>query len=295
MLDIYFWLNFALNLIATFTVYSGPILVYRLIKKDPIEENSSKKICLIYGVFSFILMSFLIFLLNGEGAATATILLYYWLNKWILTHDGKNKSPVPNEESVVDPLAPITPSQYQTTNQSVESMQLNKSDTSTPAELPTEKHKVYDPFATPEKNPSTVARLVAVVSVALCMVSIAINIYLGISYRNSLIKISSYKDTTAKYEQLIDAYEKQVDVLKKHCEDYTYQIQEMEEFNKYSDRIGFMVSADDYAYYHRYDCDTVKNSERYFCHNEEYCKYLGANRCLECHNPTFNIRPAGLN
>lgn len=98
MLDTYFWLNFIINLIATFIIYSGPILIYRVIKKGAIEAKAAKKICLIYGVFSFILMSCLISLIHGTGAATATIVLYYWLNKWILTHQSKNESPCPYDD-----------------------------------------------------------------------------------------------------------------------------------------------------------------------------------------------------
>ncbi len=152
---------------------------------------------------------------------------------------------------------------------------------STATDVPTEERKIYDPFATPEKNPGTAARIVAVISTTLCIVFISASIYLGISYGNALNQIAEYKDRAAKYESQIDA-------LKEQRADYIYQIQELEEFNEYSYRIGFMSSADDYMYYHRYNCDSIKNSESYQCHNNEFCKFLGAEPCPKCYNKSFS-------
>lgn len=74
------------NLLITIAIYSSPIIIYRCcFAKRPIEKSRAKKITIIYGIFAFIIMSVLIFVLNGHGAAGGAILLWSWVNYKILT------------------------------------------------------------------------------------------------------------------------------------------------------------------------------------------------------------------
>lgn len=301
MLGTYFWINFALNLLATFVIYSGPILIYRLIKKEPIEEKAAKKICLIYGVFSFFLMSCIILALSGEGAASATIIIYYWINKWILTHKKKevvlsSSKELPGEwytcekcghrvawgEKCVcssnhdqEPTSVSTES-FPNEDNEILSEQIEESPTLLSTDFSPEEQKTSDPLAPPRKKPGTVSRIVAVVSSVLCVVLLIGGAFLWSAYRDVQDEIAGLEATTEKYE-------KQIESLKETRAKYIYQVQEMEQFNKYSSRIGFMVSDDDYLYYHKYDCDTVKNADYYQCHNIEFCEWLGAESCPKCH------------
>lgn len=83
--------NILLSLLITILVYSVPIIVYRYgITKQPVDKSRAKKITIIYGIIAFIVMSVLITLLNGSGAAGGAILVWSWINYKVLT-GGKNK------------------------------------------------------------------------------------------------------------------------------------------------------------------------------------------------------------
>lgn len=82
-----------LSLLITITVYSLPIIIYRYcIVKHPVEREKAKKITIIYGIIAFIVMSILIFTMNGSGAAGGAILLWCWVNYKVLTNGWETQS-----------------------------------------------------------------------------------------------------------------------------------------------------------------------------------------------------------
>ena len=79
-------INILLSLLITIAIYSVPIIIYRYgIVKKPVEKARAKKITIIYGIIAFIVMSALIFVINGSGAAGGAILLWSWVNYKVLT------------------------------------------------------------------------------------------------------------------------------------------------------------------------------------------------------------------
>lgn len=92
--------NIFLSLLITVAIYSLPIIIYRYgIRKKPTEAKTAKKITIIYGVCAFIVMSVIIFAINGGGAAGGAILLWSWVNYRVLI-GGKPDNSTP--ESVED-------------------------------------------------------------------------------------------------------------------------------------------------------------------------------------------------
>lgn len=92
-----------LNLVVTIAVYSLPIIIYRyFIRKAPVEREKAKKITIIYGICAFIVMSVIIFAINGSGAAGGAILLWSWINYRMLiggenqNQNSKGLEPVPS-------------------------------------------------------------------------------------------------------------------------------------------------------------------------------------------------------
>jgi len=84
--------NILVSLIVTILVYSLPIFIFRYaIRKEPLEKKKAKKITILYGICAFIIMSALIFAINGSGAAGGAILLWSWVNYRVLT-GGKMKA-----------------------------------------------------------------------------------------------------------------------------------------------------------------------------------------------------------
>lgn len=82
--------NLILNLLATIAIYSLPIILYRYaIKREPVGRSKAKKITIIYGICAFIVMSILIFAINGSGAAGGAILLWSWVNYRVLIGGAK--------------------------------------------------------------------------------------------------------------------------------------------------------------------------------------------------------------
>lgn len=87
--------NILLSLIVTVVIYSLPIIIYRYaVKKSAVEKKKAKRITIIYGVCSFLLMSILIYAVNGSGAAGGAILLWSWVNYHVLT-GGKTETVMP--------------------------------------------------------------------------------------------------------------------------------------------------------------------------------------------------------
>lgn len=101
--------NILLSLLLTIAIYSVPIVIYRYgIAKKPIEKAKAKRITIIYAVMAFIVMSVLIFVINGSGAAGGAILLWSWINFKVLT-GGKVQQEEKAEASFVEPTAHIVP------------------------------------------------------------------------------------------------------------------------------------------------------------------------------------------
>ena len=79
------WTDFVISICVTICIYSLPIIIYRyMIVKKPVEEKKAKQITIIYGIIGFVIMSVLIFALNGSGVAGSSILLWSWVNYRIL-------------------------------------------------------------------------------------------------------------------------------------------------------------------------------------------------------------------
>ena len=77
--------NIIISLLITSTVYSLPIIIYRYgILKEPVEKARAKKITIIYGIIAFVLMSIILFVVNGNVAVSGAILLWSWINYQIL-------------------------------------------------------------------------------------------------------------------------------------------------------------------------------------------------------------------
>ena len=104
-------LNLLISLLVTITIYSLPIFIYRwCIRKYPVDEKPAKIITVVYGIVAFIVMSVLVFALNGEGAAGGAILLWSFVNYKVLT-GGKDKrrklsKKVWTEDELVSPVTP---------------------------------------------------------------------------------------------------------------------------------------------------------------------------------------------
>ncbi len=84
-------INFTGSLIITIAVYSLPIIIYRYaVLKRPVDKKKAKRITVIYGIAAFIVMSLIITLSNGNGAAGGAIFLWSWVNYRMLI-GGKNR------------------------------------------------------------------------------------------------------------------------------------------------------------------------------------------------------------
>lgn len=94
--------NLLLSLLATIIVYSLPIIIYRYaIRKAPVEKKKAKRITIIYGICAFLVMSAIIFAINGSGAAGGAILLWSYINYCVLI-GGKRPDRFPTEMSPED-------------------------------------------------------------------------------------------------------------------------------------------------------------------------------------------------
>lgn len=98
------------SLLITVSVYTVPVLIYRFgIRKAPLPPAKAKKFTVIYGILAFLAMSVLLFLLNGEAAASSAILLWSMVNYKILTSGrGADFPDVPVQENrPMDPSGPV--------------------------------------------------------------------------------------------------------------------------------------------------------------------------------------------
>ncbi|MCD7947271.1 MAG: hypothetical protein LUG13_03095 [Oscillospiraceae bacterium] len=74
-----------LSFLLTIAVYALPIIIYRYaIRKAPVSTKKAKWITIIYGICAFIVMSFLLIMINGSGAAGGAILVWGYINYRIL-------------------------------------------------------------------------------------------------------------------------------------------------------------------------------------------------------------------
>lgn len=82
------------SLLITVLVYTVPVLIYRFgIRKGPLPRAKAKKFTVIYGILAFLVMSVLLFLLNGEVGTSSAILLWSMVNYKILTSDHRSDFP----------------------------------------------------------------------------------------------------------------------------------------------------------------------------------------------------------
>lgn len=82
------------SLIVTFGMYSLPIVIYRfLFRRKPVKKKDAKIISLLYGIFAFLAMSVLIFIIHDGGAAGPSIVLWSYIN-YVLLKSGSNDKTV---------------------------------------------------------------------------------------------------------------------------------------------------------------------------------------------------------
>ena len=89
-----------IDIIATIFLYTLPIIIYRYaVRKLPVEKGKAIKITIIYGIAAFIFMSVLITLLNENGAAGGSIILWSFVNYRILISGANKSAGVPSQEN----------------------------------------------------------------------------------------------------------------------------------------------------------------------------------------------------
>lgn len=102
----YIEINLFFSLLITITIYSVPIFVYRYaIIKQPVEKSRAKKITIIYAAIAFVVMSFLLYAVNGSGAAGGAIVLWSLVNYGVLT-GGKDRRQVDEWSEGISRTAP---------------------------------------------------------------------------------------------------------------------------------------------------------------------------------------------
>lgn len=94
-------LTLLLDLFITFDFYTLPLLIWRyVIKKQPIEKAKAQKITIIYGIAAWIVMSILLYIINGSVAG-GSILLWSYINYRILiSKNSSNREPEHEEPPV---------------------------------------------------------------------------------------------------------------------------------------------------------------------------------------------------
>lgn len=81
----YIVIDLLFSLFITVTIYSVPIIIYRYaIIKMPVEKKRAKIITIVYGVIAFIVMSCLLFAINGSFAGVS-IIFWSFVNYGVLT------------------------------------------------------------------------------------------------------------------------------------------------------------------------------------------------------------------
>lgn len=87
-------LTLLLDLFITFDFYTLPLLIWRyVIKKQPVEKAKAQKITIIYGIAAWIVMSILLYIIDGSVAG-GSILLWSYINYRILiSKNNSNREP----------------------------------------------------------------------------------------------------------------------------------------------------------------------------------------------------------
>lgn len=130
--------NLLFSLVVTVAVYSLPIIIYRYgIRKAPVDRKKGKRITILYGIASFIVMSFITLAVNGSIATGGAIILWSGVNYEMLTRGKKSGQPASVQGTIPGPGA--SPA---------------SADTSDTADTP-----VPAPFYTPVDAPSSVDTL----------------------------------------------------------------------------------------------------------------------------------------
>ena len=94
-------LTLLLDLFITFDFYTLPLLIWRyVIKKQPVEKAKAQKITIIYGIAAWIVMSILLYIIDGSVAG-GSILLWSYINYRILiSKNSSNREPEREEPPV---------------------------------------------------------------------------------------------------------------------------------------------------------------------------------------------------
>lgn len=94
-------LTLLLDLFITFDFYTLPLLIWRYaIKKQPVEKAKAQKITIIYGIAAWIVMSILLYIIDGSVAG-GSILLWSYINYRILiSKNSSNREPEREEPPV---------------------------------------------------------------------------------------------------------------------------------------------------------------------------------------------------
>lgn len=82
------WITVIKSLLLTFAVYSLPMVIYRLTLKEPLDKGDARKMAIIYGVISFIIMTALLVFLGGSARTSGAGILWAWVNYKILSSGG---------------------------------------------------------------------------------------------------------------------------------------------------------------------------------------------------------------
>ena len=84
----------------TLAIYFLPLLGYRFfIVQEPIPKKKAKKLVIIYGICSFILMSLCLLALELGAASAVTVIIWCWLDYKIITRGAKEEGkPAPLQE-----------------------------------------------------------------------------------------------------------------------------------------------------------------------------------------------------
>ena len=100
-------LDIIFSLLVTIAIYSLPIIIYRYaILKHPVDGKTAKKITIIYGIIAFLIMAVVLYVLNGNAAPGAAIILYSWIN-YLVLKGGSDKANNKNEsDNLPDAITP---------------------------------------------------------------------------------------------------------------------------------------------------------------------------------------------
>ncbi len=99
-------IDICISICITVGIYTMPIAVYRfLVKRRPIEKEKAKKICIMYGILSYLVMSILLYDINGKVASGSVVLFWSFVNFRILVGRRRNSEYIEAEEHAVNDIA----------------------------------------------------------------------------------------------------------------------------------------------------------------------------------------------